>query len=416
MPEKILVVDDDEEFANLLGLLLTKRGFKPEVAYGGVQALEMAKKLSPSIILQDYMLPDFKGMDLLKALRRDCPASSVIIITARGSEEVAVELMKAGAADYLKKPFEVDSLLLTIENVRKMRGYEAERDRLNEDLRQQNRELMALNAFSTALTSGMLSAEKCESALGIVVKNMRVDLVNIFVSANGRGLRMLGSAGPDREKFSECVIARDEGLASYVTEIRKVAVVTDFRKETRFKVPTLVFEHGITSALAAPLMYKDRALGALVAYSIEPRTFHSSDMKLMGSFAGQIAMSLESELISERLEKMRRRWQVTFDAVPDAVIVQDANHVILKANRAASVMAGMEVKDIIGQKCSWVFHNSKEPVPGCPVNDAIATKKEIFRELSTGDGSTKLAIWAYPILDDAGELEAVVEYIRKAGA
>src|SRR5512143_2569955 len=106
MPEKILVVDDDNEFADLIGLLFTKNGFEVKVAYTRREALELAPDFSPAVVVHDYMLPDYDGIDLMKGLKVSCPGTYVVIMTARGSEEVAVGSMKAGASDYLKKPFE----------------------------------------------------------------------------------------------------------------------------------------------------------------------------------------------------------------------------------------------------------------------------------------------------------------------
>ena len=220
MNEKMLIVDDDEEFADLLGLLMTQRGYDPVVTYGGRQALEKAEEVSPVLVLQDYMLPDYKGMDLLKELKAKHPRSYVIIITARGSEEVAVELMKSGASDYIKKPFEADQLLTTVESVLRLRSAEMERERLNRELSEQLQEMTALNAFAVALTSSMPAGEKFKSALGIVIKNMKVDIANLFVMANGRGLKLLASEGREAMDFKTCVFEKGSGLASYVAEIK----------------------------------------------------------------------------------------------------------------------------------------------------------------------------------------------------
>ncbi len=414
MSEKILIIDDDVEFANLLGLLLTRKGYETQMTFGGVEALEAVEKMDPSIILQDFMLPDYRGMELLADLKKKCPAAYIIIITARGSEEVAVELMKSGAADYLKKPFEAEKLLTTIQNTLKLKASETERDRLYTELSRQNLELMAFNAFSNALTSSMTAEEKCKSALGIVAKNMRVDLVTLFQTVNGgRTLNLVASEGSGIEGIKECALDKDTGIASYVADIKKPAIVSDFKNEKRFKVPAKLNEIGMTSALGVPMMLGDQMVGVLAVYSKEPRSFMSFDMKLMGSFANQIAVSLENVKITAKLERARRRWQTTVDAVPDRVTLQDASHTVLMANKAAAEMAGTSVKDLVGQKCCWIFHNSKEPIHDCPVAEAIRTKQMAYREMTVDSPPGTFQVWAHPIVGNDGNIESVVEYARK---
>jgi len=413
MPEKILVIDDDVEFANLLALLLSRKGYETEKAFGGVEGIEKAGKFGPSVILQDYMLPDYRGIDLLGDLRKKCPEAYVIIVTARGSEEVAVELMKSGASDYLKKPFEAEKLLTTIQNILKLKASETERNHLHREIVQQNQELMALNAFSNALISGMEPEEKCKSAMGIILKNLKVDLANLFDVSNGRTLKLFASKGSGGEDLRDCLLGKDVGLASYVAEIKKPAVVADFSKERRFKVPQELLQMGVVSALAVPMMLGDSVKGVLAVYTKEPRSFLSFDMKLLSSFANQVALARENARLADMMEGLRRQWQMTVDAVPDMVTLQDSGHTIIKANAAAAALAGSSIKDIIGQKCCWVFHSTKEPIPGCPVNEAIKTKGMATKEITTGTPPATYQIWAYPILDSEGNVEAVVEYAKK---
>jgi len=417
MSEKILVVDDDEEFAGLMGLLLTKKGYDTEVALGGVQALEIAAKFNPSIIVQDYMLPDYRGMDLLKEFKSRFPGIYVIIITAKGNEEVAVELLTSGASDYLKKPFEVDKLLKTIENVLRLRASESDRDRMTVEITQQNQELMALNALSATLTSGMPMAEKCKAAAGIVLKNLRVDLVNLFsFEAKGRTLTLLASEGSNMDAMEGCGPKANVGISSYVVETMKPAVVVDFGAEKRFTVPDAIYDRGLTSALAVPLLVRGAAKGALVVYSTERRTFPAFEMKLMNSFGNLIAMAMENEALLDTTARTQDDWQSAIDALPGSFVVMDTRHVILKANGTAAGLAGSNVRDIIGQEWCWLLHGKKGPIKDCPVSEAISTKKPVYKELTLEVPEGRFQIWAEPVLDGSGDVVSVMEFVRKVSS
>ena len=408
---KILVVDDDKELADALGLFLRNKGFEVKVAYSGEEAVLAAPDYSPAVVVQDYMLPDYDGVLLLKGLKASCPDTHVIIITARGSEEVAVDIMKAGASDYLKKPFEPAKLISTVENVLKLHSSEQELERLDRELLLQNRKLMALNAVSAALASRMGTEEKYRSAVRIVRNNLRADLVVLFtVDAPSRQLKLLASYGREEDDYPECI---GEGLVSYVHQIKRPAVVTDFSEEKRFKVPAELTRRGIVSAAAVPMTVKDALRGVLAVYSSEARTFSSMDMKLIGNFANLIAMSVENDNLGAVLGRFQYQWQVAFDAVPDWITVQDPDHVIVMANRAAAEMAGVEVKDLIGQRCCWAFHTQKEPISGCPVSEAIESRKEVYKRLTLEMPEGTFDFSAYPVLDEKGGLLMVVEHVKK---
>jgi DNA-binding response OmpR family regulator len=352
MPERILVVEDDEDFADLIGLLLTKKGYETKVTYNGKDAIEAASALFPSIILQDYMLADISGIDLLTRLKEASPDSHVIVITARGSEEVAVDVMKAGATDYLKKPFDTEKLLTTVDNTIRLRSSEAAIERLSQEFRVKNNELMALNAISSALVSLMTPEEKYKTSVGIVRKNMRADVANIFVSAGaGRKLNLVASEGLAGDEFTECNISKGKGLVSYVAEIKKTASLPSSEARNGSACRPKSMNAGLFPP-AVPLLVRGKVMGVLAVYYKNERTFNSFEMKLIGNFANQIALSVKADYLSRLLGDLQRQWQVTLDAVPDRITLQDADHMIVMANKAAAKVAGLGVKDIIGQSAA----------------------------------------------------------------
>jgi len=289
MIDRILVIEDDEDFADLLGLLLTKKGYEVKVKYCGVAGIEAASSFYPDIILQDYMLPDINGVNLLSRLKKVCPETNVIVMTAKGSEDVAVDIMKVGATDYLKKPFDIEKLLITIENTLKLRFSQEAFRKLRQELRAKSNELMALNAISGTLVSTMTPDEKYNISVGIVRKNMKADIASIFVTdVPDRKLTLVASKGPADDAFRECDFS---GLVSYVADMKMPVAVADFRKEERFKVPVEIHEQELVSCIAAPLMVKDTVTGVLAVYCKDERSFNSFEMKLMGNFANLIALS-----------------------------------------------------------------------------------------------------------------------------
>jgi DNA-binding NtrC family response regulator len=115
MPDKILIVDDEPFNLDLLQQELADRGYIIERALGGAEALEKNEALRPDVMLVDYMMPGMSGLDLLREIRNREFEVPIVMMTAHGSIEVAVQAMKLGAYDFVVKPFEPNHIALTVE-------------------------------------------------------------------------------------------------------------------------------------------------------------------------------------------------------------------------------------------------------------------------------------------------------------
>jgi len=123
---RVLVVDDDRLTRKTLGRQLAEAGYETEGAEGGRQALELLARRAWDIVLSDVRMPDVDGIALLDAIASDHRDVDVILMTAFGSVEEAVRAMKAGAADFLTKPFHFDELEQRLQRLIELRGYRDE--------------------------------------------------------------------------------------------------------------------------------------------------------------------------------------------------------------------------------------------------------------------------------------------------
>ena len=108
MSQKVLVVEDDNNIAELLRLYLQKDGFEVSHAADGGKAVEMAKEIQPDLVLLDIMLPVMDGWQVCRELRKTMKMP-IIMLTAKGETEDKVSGLEMGADDYIVKPFEVRS-------------------------------------------------------------------------------------------------------------------------------------------------------------------------------------------------------------------------------------------------------------------------------------------------------------------
>src|SRR5271169_405123 len=108
----VLVVDDDHDMVSALSDILRQAGYHPLSANSGHEALAMVEREAPDVLISDLRMAGMTGHGLQAELKRIAPDLPVIIITAFGSIQTAVESMKLGAFDYITKPFGNDELLL----------------------------------------------------------------------------------------------------------------------------------------------------------------------------------------------------------------------------------------------------------------------------------------------------------------
>lgn len=113
--EKILVVDDEMLMRNFLVEALKRKGLEAIAAENGTKALNLVKEQSFDLVITDMKMPGMTGLEVLKAIKEISPRTLVIVVTAFGTIENAVEAMQSGAFHYLIKPFSLESLMANIE-------------------------------------------------------------------------------------------------------------------------------------------------------------------------------------------------------------------------------------------------------------------------------------------------------------
>ncbi|MCK6505335.1 sigma-54 dependent transcriptional regulator [Myxococcota bacterium] len=129
--KRILVVDDEQSIRKVLQALLVREGHAVDLAANGAEAIGRLGEESYELVITDLRMPGVDGMELLGYCAQQLPGLPVIVITAHGTVDTAVEALKLGAYDYITKPFEQDELRMVIDKA--LRREEASRGVLHED-------------------------------------------------------------------------------------------------------------------------------------------------------------------------------------------------------------------------------------------------------------------------------------------
>ncbi|MFQ5584524.1 MAG: sigma-54-dependent transcriptional regulator [Calditrichia bacterium] len=134
MKTRILIVDDEVDALDLMEELFQKNNYETFTARNGVEALNVVRESEPDIMISDIFMPEMDGMALLEMVRKKYPDVSIIMITAHGTIETAVEAMKKGAKDYILKPLRLDEIVAKVETIAQLKSLIKENQYLREKL------------------------------------------------------------------------------------------------------------------------------------------------------------------------------------------------------------------------------------------------------------------------------------------
>jgi DNA-binding NtrC family response regulator len=182
MAGKILIVDDEPFNLDLLEQELTDLGYSTERAGDGAQALSKIDNANPDLVLLDYRMPDMNGIEVLQAVRRSHKELPVVIITAHGSIELAVEAVKAGADDFITKPFDPEHLALVVQRCLARAQLQANVEFLAQELGGRNR---MIAGESEAMRQVIAVAQKAAASKSTVL--------------------LLGESGTGKELFARSI-------------------------------------------------------------------------------------------------------------------------------------------------------------------------------------------------------------------
>jgi two-component system, NtrC family, response regulator len=180
---RILVVEDDESLRRVTQAQLEKCGYQTAVATDVNEALELLEKEPRELVITDLNLPGMSGLDLLKRVRTEYPETTVVVVTAYGTIETAVEAMKAGAYDYIAKPVHPDELRALVSRV-------LERHRLIEEVRVLRSSLDQKYGFENIVGRSTALLEVLDSASRVA----HTDATVLILGETGTGKELLAKA------------------------------------------------------------------------------------------------------------------------------------------------------------------------------------------------------------------------------
>jgi two-component system response regulator AtoC len=183
IPKRILIVDDEESFRHMLSVILIKEGYEVEAASNGEAGLQKAAASPFDHILCDIRMPHMDGLEVLREIKKTGGQASVIMMSAYGTMDTAIEAMKLGAYDYISKPFKPDEILLTLRKAE-------EREQLRRENQLLRKEVGKEYSFENIVSKN----EKMQKIFDVIRKVSQYKSTVLITGESGTGKELVARA------------------------------------------------------------------------------------------------------------------------------------------------------------------------------------------------------------------------------
>ncbi|KPJ75383.1 MAG: histidine kinase [Deltaproteobacteria bacterium SG8_13] len=180
---RLLVIDDEQNMRHMLSVMLKKSGYRVETAADGLEGLAALDKKHYDFILCDIKMPNMGGMEFLESAREKLQDTTVIVMSAYGSIDTAIEAMKLGAYDYISKPFKSDEVHLTLKKAEERESLKKENLLLKERIRKIGRE----NRFGNMIGK----SKPMQSVFQLAEKVAQYDTTVLITGESGTGKELI---------------------------------------------------------------------------------------------------------------------------------------------------------------------------------------------------------------------------------
>lgn len=343
---KVLYVDDSVLDRELVrdALLHEGDGFELVEAASRAEFEERLAEGPYDVVLSDFNILGFEGLQVLEAVGQRYPQTPVVIVTGTGSEEVAVEAMKRGAADYvLKSPSHVRKLPVTLRSILAQRRLEREQ---RERIERQITRLTALHQISRALTATLPTEGVLETILRHAVEELGVDAADILLYDEHQQLLEFAAghaAASEAMRFAQSQLSK--GYAGSAVMQRRVVHVPNLLEGADFEdgeaAPDVL--GGVIEYYGAPLVAKGQLKGVLEVFGEGALEVDPDWSEFLETIAEQAAIAIDSSQVIESLresnEELALAYSATMRAGAPPEIAGEAESHVLRVTDLAALLA-----------------------------------------------------------------------------
>ena len=397
MEETVLIVDDEEDICEVLGISLSDLGYKVYTAGNGEDAVRMVERVQPSIVLTDIRMPGMDGIELLRGIKGRYPETEVIMITGHGDMELAIRSLKLEATDFITKPINDELLEIALKRAeerissrRKIKDYTQNLERL---VREQSEKLVRAER--------LIAVGQVVDGLASAMKNITEDFegnlpyfneLPCLVSVHNREYEIVAVNDLYRSRLGERT-----GCKSW-----EMYLQTPDAKERSPVVKTFTTGRGQRSR---EILMDIQGREIPVIVHTAPIRNKDKEVELVLEISADL---VEVNRLQEELRATQERYQQLFHAVPCYISVHDRDLKLIATNKRFKEDFGESSNSF----CYEVYKHRTNPCPECPVvktfEEGVSQQYETVVTSKSGDPHHVL-IWTAPLRNPLGEITQVME-------
>lgn len=360
---KVLIVEDDADQANLLRKCLadSDKRYEVETVSTGKRCLEKVREQQYEAVVLDYQLLDESGLEVLGKMSECGVDTPVVVVSGHGSEQIAVDALKKGAADYVVKDNRILSVLPTAVH------RSIETHKLEERLRASEKKYQTL-----------------------------------FESA-GDAILILA---PDTFEVVEANAMSEEIFSRPVSELTGQPFLDIFPDDQREAVASVLRRVHADGGYNSDNLVFGAPDGGQLPLELNAKMIDLSTRRILCN----VRNIAEKQHLQSLILSSKRRLQSTFDGITDVICQVNPDLEVVMANKRFSRMANCEPDEVIGRPYYELLCGRDSACDECPVVRTLRTLTSAFIE-RTHDGQV-FEIWSYPILDVDGGLDSVAIYSK----
>jgi|GEM_PF-942973 len=351
---RILIVDDDRDFADSLADVLQQRGYTPAVTYYEQETLARIKKFHAHVALLDIRLGQGSGIELIQKMRDAHPATLCIVMTAYVEIDTAIEAIHQGAYDYLRKPINIDDLLTTLARCFDKIRLEEEKAEAQKALKAANRELNENNARLRDMIESTRGLAACSyfSELGPLLleefaQNMGANGGSMYLR-EATNLKRVHALDPGHSPDIIPFPPKKGSILELAMERGQPVLIQDIRNEDG--IACSGWSGYEDDSLLVFLLFdeKEDIVGFITLHNKQPPPFTHQDLEMGTLLTSYSCEKMRATQAIEALRAKEAEYRKLFNNLPDVFYRTDLDGRIVMASPAIGNLLGSIIEEIIG--------------------------------------------------------------------
>jgi len=307
----VLVVDDEPFFRRVIADPLRACGYKVLEIGDGAEVPALLGRHQVMAILTDLEMPGVSGLELLNQVRQLDPDLPVVIVSGHRDFVLAREVLRAGAIDYLVKPFNDEELLQSVARAVEVCRCNRDVQRDREAAQRRLSDLVLLREIAET-ASGTADLQRLfEQILDAVIAAVQVQTASLMLPDDDGFLTIRAERGLPDGVAQRVRIAPGEGVSGHVFASGEPVLISDIDRDERFSPTGSVGQYSTRSALSLPLTGREEVLGVLnVNNKLSGEIFSAADRNLLASVTYQAALAIENFRLIRRLQEKAQQLEL----------------------------------------------------------------------------------------------------------